>query len=56
MFRSLHTSSSVVLIKSTVIVKVIRGFLQCYTMVKNTFKHFYLTIFMAINTQTIKKL
>ena len=56
MFRSLHTSSSVVLIKSSAIVKVIRGLLQCYSMVKNTLKHFYLTIFMAINTHTMKKL
>ena len=50
MFRSLHTSSSVVHIKSTVNIQIIKGLLQCYSIVKNTFKNFYLTIFIAINT------
>ena len=48
MFRSLHTSSSVVHIKSTVNIQI-RGLLKCYSDVKNTHKSFYLTIFMAIN-------
>ena len=48
MFRSLHTSSSVVHIKSTVNVQIIKGLLQCYSIVKNTFKNFYLIIFIAI--------
>ena len=43
MFRSLHTSSSVVHIKSTVNIQIIKGLLQCYSIVKNTFKNFYLT-------------
>ena len=50
MFQSLHTSSSVVHIKSTVNIQIIKGLLQCYSIVKNTFKNFYLTIFIAINT------
>ena len=50
MFQSLHTSSSVVHIKSTVNVLMIKGLLQCYSIVKNTFKNFYLTIFIAIKT------
>ena len=44
---------SVVHIKSTVDIQIIRGLLQCYSIVKNTLKNFYLTIFMAIN---IKKM
>ena len=55
MFRSLHTSSSVVHIKSTVNIEVIKGLLQCYNIVKNTFENFYLTIFMAINTNIMNK-
>ena len=58
MFRSLDTSSSVVHIKSTVDIQIIRGLLQCYSIVRNTLKNFYLTIFMAINinrmNETIK--
>ena len=49
MFRSLHTSSSVVHIKSTVNIQMITGLLKCYSIVKNTFENFYVTIFMAIN-------
>ena len=56
MFPSLRISTSAALTKSTVNIKVIRGLLQCYSMVKNTFENFYLTIFMAINTQTMKNL
>ena len=55
MFRSLHTSSSVVHFKSTVNIQIVRGFLQCYSIVKNTFKNFCLTIFMAINTNIMNK-
>ena len=54
-FRSLHTSSSVVHIKSTVNIQIIRGLFQCYCIVKNTVKNFYLTIFMAINTNIMNK-
>ena len=55
MFRSLHTSSSVVHIKSTVNIQIIKGLLQCYNIVKNTFKNFYLTIFMTIKTNIMNK-
>ena len=56
MFWSVDTSSSVVHIKITVkTFDVIRRLLQCYTVVKNTFKNFYLTIFMAINTNIMNK-
>ena len=51
-----HTSSSFVHIKSTVNIKIIRGLLQCYSIVKNTFKKFCLTIFMAINTNIMNKI
>ena len=50
MFRSLHTSSSVVQIKSTANIQIIRDLLQCYSIDRNTCKNFCLTIFMAINT------
>ena len=60
MFRSLHTSSSVVHIKSTANIQIIKGLLKCYTIVKNTFKISYLAIFMTIKTnimnKTIKKI
>ena len=39
MFRSLHTSLSVVHIKSTVNIQIIKGLL-CYSIVKNTLKTF----------------
>ena len=55
MFRSLHTSSSVVYIKSSVNVHIIKDLLQCYSIVKNTFKNFYLTIFIAIKTNLMNK-
>ena len=55
MFRSLHTSLSVVHIKSTVNIQIIKGLLQCYSIVKNTFKNFYLTFFIAINTNIMNK-
>ena len=55
MFRSLHTSSSVKQIKSTVNIQMVKGFLKCYSIVKDTFKNFYLTIFMAINTNIMNK-
>ena len=55
MFRSLHTSSSVVHIKSTLNIQMIKGVLKCYSIVKNTLKNFYLTIFMAINTNIMNK-
>ena len=56
MFWSVDTSSSVVHIKITVkTFDVIRRLLQCYIVVKNTFKNFYLTIFMAINTNIMNK-
>ena len=42
MFRSLHTSLSVVHNESTVNIQIIRGLLQCYSIVKNTFKNFFL--------------
>ena len=55
MFRSLHTSSSVVQIKSTVNISIIKDLLQCYSIVKNTFKNFYLTLFMGIKTKIMNK-
>ena len=55
MFRSVHTSSSIVHIKSTINIQIIKGLLQCYGIVKNTFKNFYLTIFMAINANIMNK-
>ena len=55
MFRSLYTSSSVVHVQNTVNIKIITGLLQCYTIVKNAYKDFYLIIFMAINTSIISK-
>ena len=55
MFWSVDTSSSVVHIKITVNIQIIRRLLQCYIVVKNTFKNFYLTIFMAINTNIMNK-
>ena len=55
MFRSLHTSSSVVQIKSTVNVSIIQNLSQCYSIVKNTFKNFYLTLFMGIKTNIMNK-
>ena len=56
MFRSLHTSSSAVHIKSTANIQIIRGLLQCYSTVKNIFKNFSSTISMAINTNAMRKL
>ena len=56
MFRSLHTSSSVVHIKSTVNIQMVKGLLKCYSIVKNTFKNFYLTNFMAINRNIMNKI
>ena len=55
MFRSLPTFSSVVRIKSSVNIQIIRGLLKCYSIIKNTFKNFYLAIFMAINTNIMNK-
>ena len=55
MFRSLHTSSSVKQIKSTVNIQMVKGFLKCYSIFKDTFKNFYLTIFMTINTNIMNK-
>ena len=55
MFRILHTSSLVVHIKSTVNVQIIKGLLQCYNIVKNAFKNFYLTTFIAIKTNLMNK-
>ena len=49
----LNTSSSVVPIKSAVSIQKIRGFIQCYSIVKITFKNFNLTIFMSTNTNII---
>ena len=55
MFQSLHTSSSVVHIKSTLNIQIIKGLLRCYSIIKNTFKNFYLTIFMVINSNIMNK-
>ena len=55
MFRILHTSSSLKQIKSTVNIQMIKGFLKCYSIIKDTFKNFYLTIFMTINTNIMNK-
>ena len=55
MFGSLHTSSSVVCIESTVNIQIIKGLFQCYGIVKTTFKNFYLTIFIATNTNIMNK-
>ena len=55
MLRSLHTSSSVAHIKSTVNIQIIKGLLQCYSIVKSTFKNFYLSILIAINKNIINK-
>ena len=54
MCGSLHTSSSVVH-KSIVNIQKLRGLLQYYGLVKNTFKNFYMTIFMVINTNIMNK-
>ena len=54
LFRTLHTSSSAVHIKSILDIQIIRGLLECYSIVKNTFKNFYLTVFIAIMNKTIK--
>ena len=54
MFRSLHTSSPVVHMKSTVNIQIRKG---CHN-VKVSLKivqNFYLTIFMAINTNIMNK-
>ena len=54
-----HVSQSTfVHIESTVNIQIIRRLLQCYNVIvslKNTFKNFYLTIFMAINTNIMNK-
>ena len=55
MFRSLRTSSSDVHIKSTVNIQIIKGLLQCPSIVKKTLKNFYLTIFKATNTNIMNK-
>ena len=55
MFRSLHTSYSVIQIKSTANIQIKRDLPECYSIVRNTFKNFYLTIFMAINTNIMNK-
>ena len=55
MFRSLHTFSSVVQIKSTANIQIIRDLLQCYSIDRNTCKNFCLTIFMAINTNIMNE-
>ena len=55
MFQSLHTSSSVVHIKSTVDIQIIKGLLKCYSIIKNTFKNFYLTTFMTIKSNIMNK-
>ena len=36
-------------IKGTVNIQIIRGLLKCYSIAKNTFKNFYLIIFMVQN-------
>ena len=54
-FQSLHTSLPVVRIKSTVNIQIIKGLLQCYSIAKNTFKNFYLTLFMGIKTKIMNK-
>ena len=54
MFGSLHTLLSVVHIKSTVNIQI-KSLLQCYSTVKIQFKNFYLTIFMALNTNIMNK-
>ena len=55
MFSSLHTSSSVVHIKSIVNIQIIRGLIQCYSIVKNTFKKLLFDNFMAINKNIMNK-
>ena len=55
MFRSLHTSSSVVHITSAASIHIIRGLLECYSVVENIFKNIYLTIFMVININIMNK-
>ena len=55
MFHSLNTSSSVVRIKSTVNIQIVTGLLQFESIVKSTYKNFYLTTFMVINTKIINK-
>ena len=52
MFGSLHSSSSVVHIESTVNIQIIS---VCYSIVKIQFKNFYLTVFMALNTNIMNK-
>ena len=53
-FQSLHTSCSVVHIKSTANIQIIKSLLQSDTIVKNTFKNFYLTILMEYGSMTVK--
>ena len=55
MLRSLHISSSLVHIKSTVNIQIVESLLKCYSIVKNTFKNFYLTILIAINKNIMNK-
>ena len=55
MFRNLNTSSSVVHIKSTVNIQIIKGLLQCYSIIKNTFKNFCASLFMGIKTNIMNK-
>ena len=43
-------------LKSTVNIQIIRDLLQCYSIIKNTFKDFCLTTFMAINTNIMNKI
>ena len=45
MFQSLHTSLPVVHIKSTVNIEIIKGLLQCYSIVKNSFLKLLFDIF-----------
>ena len=54
MFRSLHISSSVVHMKSTVNIRIRKG---CYNVMVSIkiIQNLYLTIFMAINTNIMNK-
>ena len=56
MFWILHASSSFLHIKSTVNIQIIKGLLECYGIAKNTFKKFYLKIFMIINTSIMNEI
>ena len=55
MFRSLHISSSIVHIKSTVNIQMIRVCYNVTVSLKYNLKNFFSTIFIALNTNIRNK-